>query len=252
MPQAAAAADGQLGGAEGWRSELAVAVAFLAGALAALLLLFFAAHELQGMVQSGPYEHLRGDIWNCVDFVSIIAQGLTLFLLVVDYRRAGGGVSVHGDFQASSTCASIALPPAWFSLLYFMLGFEGSGMLARMVIEITRGVRDFVIILAVVVIGFALSFYVLFQAGSMQHDPMTVGDVDVEDEVFGYRNPLAALVSGFALMLGDFDRDEFSASANESLMNVLFVVFQVFVTIIMLNLLIAIMGDIFDKVSPEP
>jgi len=219
LPQAAAAADGQLGGAEGWRSELAVAVAFLAGALAALLLLFFAAHELQGMVQSGPYEHLRGDIWNCVDFVSIIAQGLTLFLLVVDYRRAGGGVSVHGDFQASSTCASIALPPAWFSLLYFMLGFEGSGMLARMVIEITRGVRDFVIILAVVVIGFALSFYVLFQAGSMQHDPMTVGDVDVEDEVFGYRNPLAALVSGFALMLGDFDRDEFSASANESLMN---------------------------------
>lgn len=56
-----------------------------------------------------------------------------------------------------------------------------------------------------------------------------------------------ALFAGFLLLLGDFNANEFTASLSPFATMILFVVFMVFINIIMLNLLIAIMGDIFDR-----
>ena len=50
-------------------------------------------------------------------------------------------------------------------------------------------------------------------------------------------------------MLGDFDLQEFESSGNKHAMALLFTIFQFFVNIVMLNLLIAIMGDQYDIVQ---
>ena len=51
------------------------------------------------------------------------------------------------------------------------------------------------------------------------------------------------------MLLGDFNTEGFSASANYGLTLALFVVFMFFINIVMLNLLIAIIGDIFDQIQ---
>ena len=56
-----------------------------------------------------------------------------------------------------------------------------------------------------------------------------------------------SLFAGFLMsILEDFNVEEFYASSNYGLTLFLFLVFMIFVNIVMLNLLIAIMGDIFN------
>ena len=57
------------------------------------------------------------------------------------------------------------------------------------------------------------------------------------------------MFNGFLFLLGDFDPYEFAASSSYGLTLGLFIIFMFFINIVMLNLLIAIMGDIFDRVQ---
>ena len=52
-------------------------------------------------------------------------------------------------------------------------------------------------------------------------------------------------------MLGDFDLVEYTATSNATSSIALFIVFMYLVNIILLNLLIAIMGDIFDQIQEK-
>uniref|UniRef100_A0A7S1XUS8 Ion transport domain-containing protein n=1 Tax=Phaeomonas parva TaxID=124430 RepID=A0A7S1XUS8_9STRA len=226
-----------------------VTFALIAWTISAVIMSYFAYYEILKLYRHGLYNHLRKDLWNSVNLAALPLMLLTKLFLVLDYGRAPNDASVHENFQLSSITAGIALPIVWFSALRYLSGFEESGKNARLVIETTKGIVHFSVVLAVVVAGFALSFYVLFQAGSMEVDLPDVGALTVTDEVFGFGNPISALVSGFAMMLGDFSIEEFAGSASQSLMTFYFVVFQIIVTIILLNLVITIMGDIFDRVQ---
>ena len=116
-----------------------------------------------------------------------------------------------------------------------------SGQLIRMILGIIEGIRLFLVILFVCVVGFALAFYVLYDAGSGTNFAGT------DLKPYGMENPFSSLFAGFLLLLGDFDVTEFEASSSYYVTLVLFVVFMIFINIVMLNLLIAIMGDIFDR-----
>ena len=70
-----------------------------------------------------------------------------------------------GDHSRGAVAASFALPLVYTNLLYFMQGFEETGTLVRMVVQITIAVRWFVAILLVVLMGFSLSNYVLYVGG---------------------------------------------------------------------------------------
>ena len=123
-----------------------------------------------------------------------------------------------------------------------------------MVVKITVAVRWFVLILLVVLAGFSLSFFVLYRAGTgIINLPDVVDSTGyhqtVEDNVYGYGTWYSSFLPGFALMLGDFDLQEFESSGDKDAMAFLFTIFQFFVNIVMLNLLIAIMGDQYDIVQ---
>ena len=66
---------------------------------------------------------------------------------------------LDGDFPRAALAGSFALPLVYMNLLYFMQGFEDTGTLVHMVVQITLSVRWFVVILLVVLAGFSLSFY---------------------------------------------------------------------------------------------
>ena len=125
-----------------------------------------------------------------------------------------------------------------------MQAFQVSGELVSMIIGITKGVQAFSAILSIIVVGFALGFFVLFENGSG-----IVGGVCGDDGVFGQTDIGMSLVSGYTLMLGDFDLEQYTATSSLTASIALFMTFMYLVNLVMLNLLIAIMGDIFDQIQ---
>ena len=142
---------------------------------------------------------------------------------------------------------AVALPLAWLNTLYYMQGFEKTGELIRMILGIIQGISYFMVIMFVSVIGFALAFFILYDAGPGEFTVAGVDEGVVRDTPWGMQDPLTSLFAGFLLLLGDFNVNEFSASYSRATTMGLFVVFMLFINIVMLNLLIAIMGDIFDR-----
>ena len=103
-----------------------------------------------------------------------------------------------------------------------------------MIIEITLDMKYFVLVLFIACIGFANSFFIL--ARSDGDEPFT-GETIFRAFVFSYR-----------MGLGDFDTDGFQ-TRDEELIYVLWLLNTLIILIVLLNLIIALMGDTFDRVQ---
>ncbi|GMH64615.1 hypothetical protein TrST_g10092 [Triparma strigata] len=202
-----------------------------------LLWTYFARDEFRQLIVAGAAREHFTDFWNVLDFLSLISIAIAYALRFI------------GEEGWSVPWFATALPLAYLNTLYFMQGFEESGQLVRMILGIMKGILVFLIILIVCVIGFAFSFYILYRQGKGEYNSAGAGGEDVVDEPFGMTSPWMSLFSGFLLLLGDFNAEEFNASLSYNLTMALFVVFMFFINIVMLNLLIAIMGDIFDRIQ---
>ena len=103
--------------------------------------------------------------------------------------------------------------------------------MVRMIIEITSDMKYFLMMLLIAIIAFANAFYIL-----------NVGEPDME-HLFPY-----SFVFSYRMGLGDFVTDQFTNSKDEILVWILWFINTLIINIILLNLLIAIMGDTFARV----
>ena len=60
-----------------------------------------------------------------------------------------------------------------------------------------------------------------------------------------------SFIYSYRLSLGDFDTDPFSTSNNLTLLWNLFIISSLFTAIVQLNMLVAIMGEAFNRVNAE-
>lgn len=115
-----------------------------------------------------------------------------------------------------------------------------------MIIEITRDMLPFLLVMGVLIVGFSGSFYILFTP------PPDEGGRSgaAADLAPGFDNYQATLLSTFLMLFGEFDIDAFKESTPNSAMAILlFCVYMVLGMVVLLNMLIAIMGDTFDRVK---
>ena len=131
-----------------------------------------------------------------------------------------------------ATLAAISVLLMWLKAFYFLRIFEATASLVRMIVEITADMKYFLVMLMLAVLAFANAFYIL-----------RVGEPDTE-QLFPY-----SLVFAYRMGLGDFITDEFGSSKDEILVWIMWFVNTLLINIILLNLLIAIMGDTFDRVQ---
>jgi hypothetical protein len=172
------------------------------------------AHQLYA--SGGLRRYLGEDDWNCLDFLNLMAVTASL---IVQIHDSLAGVR-HSKRVA--VAHSAALPLCFLKLLFYMQGSQQMGVLVRMVIGITKRVVDFVIILVLLLVGFALSFFVLFRAGPSRLDD----EADDEEPPNVFSSVPMALLSGFTLMLGDFELSDFEWTANFHFAILLFVFFM--------------------------
>merc|ERR1711871_590859 len=104
----------------------------------------------------------------------------------------------------------------------------------RMIIKIVRGIGTFTVILLIMIIAFTGSMYILYQ------------DKDFD----GFSTFGDTLYNVYRFIYGEtLSIDDMKQSKSLITLSVLKSFFMFFVQIVLLNLLIAIMGDIFDEVQ---
>eukprot|EP00668_Euglena_longa_P035059 GGOE01045031.1.p1 GENE.GGOE01045031.1~~GGOE01045031.1.p1 ORF type:complete len:444 (-),score=165.93 GGOE01045031.1:295-1626(-) len=199
---------------------------------AAIVLLFLkeTLHEAKQLFED-RLEYLK-DVWNwehlatqCLSYTSVV-----LFLL--------------GNPQADA-CIALACYTRWFGFLYFMQAFGGTGRLVRMILRIIWDVKWFMLVLLLAVMASSNAFYVLIRARPECMGPDIADSCDPNWLFVG-----STLFTTFNMViLGSFDTASFVAGPYSGLLQALFVVTMLLVTIVLLNLLIALMGDSYQRIQ---
>jgi hypothetical protein len=107
-----------------------------------------------------------------------------------------------------------------------------------MIIDMIFDIRYFIFIYLIAVVGFANGMYLL---------AINDGGSDTS-KYFTGENMFQAIAYSYKIGLGDFDTGDF-ATEDITLIYMLWILNTLFIMIILLNLLIAIMGDTFDRVK---
>lgn len=201
-------------------------------------------------------------------------------MLVLILGMVSGGLGLvdfstdkAGSSSSKWACAisSIATFFSWLKAFYFLRAFPTTGGLVRMVVEIGFDMRYLLVLLMVVMMGASTSLFVLM---TINYQPAITGETEgctIDDwetlsgfilgqdvyagEPIGCKPPLSfwgMIMYAFSMMLGGFDIYFFD-SLNEFrlLGQVLFIIYILFQMVLLLNLLIAFMGDSYAKVQEK-
>ncbi|CAM9290091.1 unnamed protein product [Scytosiphon promiscuus] len=166
------------------------------------------------------WEYMR-DQWNVLDVAS-----LSLFAIGVIFRAFEGV-----DDTSSRACYALSAPLAFARILYFAQVLPSQGPMIQVIFSMTGLLVKFGLVMLVVMSGFAISFYSLFR------DRQSYGEV---------------WQSLFKAMLGDTEYfDELSGTSYDRVATVLLVVYLIILTIMMLNLLVAVLSTAHAKVDKD-
>ncbi|XP_076249498.1 transient receptor potential cation channel subfamily V iav [Calliopsis andreniformis] len=144
-----------------------------------------------------------------------------------------------GNRHAEDAILVVAVPGSWFLLMFFAGAIRLTGPFVTMVYSmITGDMLTFGIIYMVVLFGFCQSFYFLYK-----------GFPGVKSTLYGsYPSTWMAL---FQITLGDYNYADLSYTTYPNLAKTVFAIFMVLVPILLLNMLIAMMGNTYAHVIEQ-
>jgi len=163
--------------------------------------------------------------WNLLDMFSVI-MNTTVVIMALSGAK----------FEDTNRVAAISVLVLYFKLFYFLRIFFATAYLVRMIIEIMLDMKFFVTVLMIATIAFANAFYILGR-NSSEEDGNLAGENFMDAFIFSYK-----------MGLGDFITDGFG-TRDEEILWIFFLFNSLIILIVLLNLVIAIMGDTFDRVQ---
>lgn len=136
--------------------------------------------------------------------------------------------------EIERTIQAIGVFFMWFKFLYFFRIFKSYAYLTRLLILVMVDMKDFLVVLFITIVAFSDSLLTI-----------SLGNKEEERFVTGFTD---AIIYTYRIVLGDFDVTTFGSVATP-LVYALFIMCTVFNTIVMLNLLIAIISETFATVK---
>ena len=131
---------------------------------------------------------------------------------------------------------ALALPTTYLNTLYYMQGFDGHGPLVRIIIGCVQGVKAPAIIFAVTIMGFACAFFLLFEGQAVDGESLQM-------------SPYLAGLYTYTVMLAGFGLGDLDGSLNTFMHAFLLFAYTLFTYIIMINVLISVLSDDFDRIQ---
>lgn len=127
----------------------------------------------------------------------------------------------------------------WFRFLYFLRIFDSTGFLIRAILAVVVDMRYFMLILGITIVAFGDSFKV-----------MSFANEDANEFMPEPRGLLGGVYYAYLIGLGEFNYD-YAKNIGSQYCLILFIINTIFMTIIMLNLFIAIISESFDKINSQ-
>jgi len=214
-----------------------------------ILSLYFVSLESSQMREDG-LEYFAS-IWNIIDIgPCIILPGLVVANLFGAFDNVATDEE-GGHLEALSVSASAATLLLWLRFLYFLRIFEATGAYIRAIVEVIKDMKFFLLILMITMMSFGDSFKVMSLANIGLETRAELSNQNDEDaSQFIEGGFFGSLFYAYLIGLGEFNLDDFGA-VGVLYCQLLFVVNTVITTIIMLNLLIAIISDSFETVNSQ-
>ena len=178
------------------------------------------------MKNRSEYFISQGFIWNFLDLLSSFLV-ISISLVVLGDLDIGSPIIIIGGMA----CFVI-----WLKIFYYLRLFRPTSSFIRMIIEMFKDIRIFLLIFFIGIFAFANFYYILDQG----NDEKVVGVFE--------GNYVGAVIYTYMQALGELGYDNFGGSSFPELYWGIFFMSTVLLTITMLNLLIAIMGDTYDRV----
>ncbi|KAK7476492.1 hypothetical protein BaRGS_00032240, partial [Batillaria attramentaria] len=132
----------------------------------------------------------------------------------------------------------LAAPGAWFFLLFFARGVILTGPFVTMIYKMCTGdLARFGIIYVICLIGFTQGFFFLFR------------DVESDNsDVLKFSTLPDTILNLFQMTLGEFKYEVFNYAHYSWLTKLVFMIFMILMPILLLNMLIAMMGNTYTQV----
>lgn len=173
----------------------------------------------------------RGYLKNCTH-----APSKTIFVICCCMMLACIPIRIAGLNVQEDALMVIAVPGSWCVLLFFARGMVLTGPFVTMIYKMIIGdMFRFAIIYFIMVGCFAQAFYFLFR---------DIGDKDIG----GFKTLVVTMMTLFQMTLGEFNYSIMNYAHYPNLTKFLFVVFMVLTPILLLNMLIAMMGNTYQSV----
>lgn len=197
--------------------------------------------EFQAYRECGSLRVYFRDSWNWFDLLQILCiwfllgAELAAFIFppfdsvefeLVAFQESLYSFSIQRRYNLRTTLMSIVGPLIFIKWIKFARGTRALGPFVRMIAKMLSDILVFVMVYCVFLGGFAFAFFIL--------------------QLEGCKSYFTAVTTALNICLGSWDWD--SIYEGGLLAIVLFVAFAVIGTIMLLNLLIAMMGNTYDKV----
>ncbi|CAK9825541.1 Transient receptor potential cation channel subfamily V member 6 [Anthophora retusa] len=214
-----------------WPEEITEAARTTAECITVIGVLGYILVQLGGeIINIGLLSFLKQLSHEPAKFIFVISN--LLILACIPCRLAG-------NRHAEDAILVVAVPGSWFLLMFFAGAIRLTGPFITMVYSmITGDMLTFGIIYMVVLFGFCQSFYFLYK-----------GFPGVKSSLYSsYHSTWMAL---FQITLGDYNYADLSYTTYPNLSKMVFAIFMVLVPILLLNMLIAMMGNTYAHVIEQ-
>jgi len=191
------------------------------------LILYFGYTEVKQYLYR-PDQYIT-DLWNGFDLVSIALNLVVILLDISQSEKTVSGIDTHLRGLSAVACFFM-----YVKLFYFLRIFKLTAPLVRMIVDVTFSIKVFVLLFLVFLLASANSFYILSAETRSNEEQFIQHEID-------------ALLYSYLISLGEFDM-EFKGPS-KWLLWIFFTGSTFFLLIVLLNLIIAIMGSAYEKLS---
>lgn len=184
-----------------------------------------------------------GSAWNWMEVLSYVNLAVLIplgqFYFLKDGKRA----------IVISALAAIESLLLWSRMLFYARPFKSTGPLVIVISSIVSDIVPFLVLALCVMFGFAVAFYILYRHVSPDEECPDDDQFQSMHEAFG--NFKRTFFTVFSYVFGDFDLDDIYKAPESNTTIIVFVLYMVIIAIILLNMLIAIMGESFNRILSD-